>query len=154
MITYQHLCSVISDSLQPHRLQPTRLLCPLDFPGNSTGVDCHFLLQGLFPTQGSNPGLSPSLQTDTLLSEPPGKSGNSLSLCFGGGIERQEYWSGLPFSSSRDLPDPRIEPWSPALQADALPSEPPGNQFNYRDSIIENCYYVSCLYKYLKYFQM
>ena len=33
------------------------LLCPWDFSGNSTGVDCHFLLQGTFPTQGSNPGL-------------------------------------------------------------------------------------------------
>ena len=39
---------------------------------------------------------------------------------------RQEYWSGLPFPSPGDLPDPRIEPWSPALQADALTSEPPG----------------------------
>ena len=36
---------------------PSRLLCPWDFPGNSTGVDCRFLLQGIFPTQGSNPGL-------------------------------------------------------------------------------------------------
>ena len=36
----------------------TRLLCPWDFPGNSTGVDCHFLLQRIFPTQGWNPGLS------------------------------------------------------------------------------------------------
>ena len=34
----------------------TRLLCPWDFPGKSTGVGCHFLLQGIFPTQGSNPG--------------------------------------------------------------------------------------------------
>ena len=40
-----------------HGLQPTRLLCPWDFPGSSPGVDCHFLLQGIFPTQGSNPGL-------------------------------------------------------------------------------------------------
>ena len=40
---------------------------------------------------------------------------------------RQEYWSGLPFLSPGDLPDPEIEPWSPALQADALPDEPPGN---------------------------
>ena len=40
---------------------------------------------------------------------------------------RQEYWSGLPFPSLGDLPDPGIEPRSPALQADALPSEPPGN---------------------------
>ena len=35
----------------------TGLLCPLDFPGQNTGVGCHFLLQGIFPTQGSNPGL-------------------------------------------------------------------------------------------------
>ena len=40
---------------------------------------------------------------------------------------RQEYWSGLPFPSPGNLPDPRIEPRSPALQADALTSEPPGN---------------------------
>ena len=41
-------------------------------------------------------------------------------------FSRQEYWSGLPFPSPGDLPDPGIEPGSPALQADALPSEPPG----------------------------
>ena len=38
-------CSVVSDSSQPHGLQPTRLLCPWDFPGNSTGVGCHCLLR-------------------------------------------------------------------------------------------------------------
>ena len=42
------------------------------------------------------------------------------------GFSRQEYWSGLPFPSPGDLPDPGIEPRSPALQADALTSEPPG----------------------------
>ena len=42
------------------------------------------------------------------------------------GFSRQEYWSGLPFPSPEDLPDPGIEPGSPALQADALPSKPPG----------------------------
>ena len=42
------------------------------------------------------------------------------------GSSRQEYWSGLPFPSPGDLPDPGIEPRSPALQADALTSEPPG----------------------------
>ena len=47
----------------------------------------------------------------------------SLSM----GFSRQEYWSGLPFLSPRDLLDPGIEPRSPALQADTLPSEPPGN---------------------------
>ena len=39
---------------------------------------------------------------------------------------RQEYWSGLPFPSPGYLPDPRIEPTSPAWQADSLPLEPPG----------------------------
>ena len=42
------------------------------------------------------------------------------------GFSRQEYRSGLPFPSPGDLPDPGIEPRSPALQADALTSEPPG----------------------------
>ena len=41
-------------------------------------------------------------------------------------FSRQEYWSGLPFPSAGDLPKPGIEPGSPTLQADALPSEPPG----------------------------
>ena len=39
--------SVVTDSLWPHGLKPTRLLPPWDFPGNSTGVGCHFLLQGI-----------------------------------------------------------------------------------------------------------
>ena len=38
-------CSVVSDSVRPHGLQPTRLLCPWDFPGKSTGVGCHCLLR-------------------------------------------------------------------------------------------------------------
>ena len=49
--------SVVSDSLLPHGLEPTELLSPWDFPGKNTGVGCHFLLQGIFPTQGLNPGL-------------------------------------------------------------------------------------------------
>ena len=50
-------CSVVSDSMRPYGLQPTRLLHPWGFPGKGAGVDCHFLLQGIFPTQESNPGL-------------------------------------------------------------------------------------------------
>ena len=50
--------SVMSNSLWLHGLEPTRLLCPWNSPDkNTTGVGCHFLLQGIFPTQGSNPGL-------------------------------------------------------------------------------------------------
>ena len=42
------------------------------------------------------------------------------------GFSRQEYWSGLPFPSPGDLPNPGIEPGSPMLQVDSLPTEPPG----------------------------
>ena len=47
------------------------------------------------------------------------------------GFYRQEYWSGLPCPPPGDLPNPGIEPRSPALQADSLPSEPPGKPTNY-----------------------
>ena len=47
----------MSDSLLPHGLKPTRLPHPWDFPGKSTGVGCHFLLQEIFLTQGLNLGL-------------------------------------------------------------------------------------------------
>ena len=67
--------SVMSDSLQPHGLQPARLLCPWVF-------------------------------------------------------SREEYWSGLPCPPPRDLPNPGIEPRSPTLQVDSLPSEPPGKPKN------------------------
>ena len=50
---YVCVCSVMSDSLGPYGLQPL----PGNSPGKNTGVGCHFLLQGIFPTQGLNPGL-------------------------------------------------------------------------------------------------
>ena len=46
--------SVVSDSLQPHGLQPARLLCLWHSPGKNTAVGCHSLLQRIFPTQGLN----------------------------------------------------------------------------------------------------
>ena len=55
-------------------------------------------------------------------------------------FSRQEHWSGLPFPSPGDLPDPEIELRSPALQADSLLSEPPGKPV--------------CLYYYVLYFVM
>jgi len=50
--------SVVSDSLRPHGLQLSRFLSPRNSPGKSIGVGCHSLLQGIFLTQGLNPGLS------------------------------------------------------------------------------------------------
>ena len=49
--------SVVSNSLRPHGLQSAGLLCPWSFPGKNTKVDCHFLFQGIFLIQGSNPHL-------------------------------------------------------------------------------------------------
>ena len=54
-----HACVLAKShpTLQPYGLQPTRLLCPKDSPGENAGVGFHALLQGIFPTQGSNPRL-------------------------------------------------------------------------------------------------
>ena len=61
------------------------------------------------------------------------------------GFSRQEHWSGLPFPSPGDLPDPGIEPRSPALQADALPSEPPGKSIPCRRPIKQCLSFCDCL---------
>ena len=104
-----------------------------------------------FSSPGNLPDLrikssSPTLQADSLPSEPTGKflgrkvKVKSLSRVrllatpwtvayqdpLSMGFSRQEYWSGLPFPSPGDLPDPGIELGSPALQADTLPSGPSG----------------------------
>ena len=50
------------------------------------------------------------------------------------GFSRQEFWGGLPFPSPGDLPNPRIEPKSPTLQADCLPSEPRGKPGHYHSA--------------------
>ena len=59
------------------------------------------------------------------------------------GFSRQEYWSGVPFLSPGDLPDPGIEPGSPALQADALPSKPPGKTMT---DVLDHCYILLIIY--------
>ena len=59
---HEHSHSVMSNSLQPRGLQSARPICPWNFPGKNAGVGCHFLLQGIFPTQGSNPCLLCLLQ--------------------------------------------------------------------------------------------
>ena len=78
--------------------------------GKNTGVGYHALLQGIFPTQGMNPGLLHCRQIRSL-SEPPGKPKNT-------GVGS--------YSFSRELPDPGINLGSPALQVDSLPAELPG----------------------------
>ena len=133
---------VVSDSLRPHRLYS-----PWNSPGQNTGVGSLSLIQGIFPIQGSNPGLSHCRWILYQLSHKgsprtlewvvfPFSSGSSQPRnrtrvsCIAGGFftsratrEAQEHWSGYCISSPADLPDPRIEPGSPALQVDSLPTE-------------------------------
>ena len=68
------------------------------------------------------------------------------------GFSRQEYWSGLPFPSPEDLPDTETEPRSPSLQADALPSEPPGKpviKFKHKIQAHINMYMCTSEYVYV-----
>ena len=66
------------------------------------------------------------------------------------GFSRQEYWSGLSFPSPGGLPNPGIEPRSPALQADALPSEPPGKPMARKMSFSQNITRDSSKYSFPK----
>ena len=97
--------SVVSNSFWPQGLYS-----PWDSPGQNPGVGSLSLLQGIFPTEGSNPGLPHCRQILYQLSHQ--------------GSSRILEWVASPFSS--ELPDPGIEPGSPALQADSLPTERPG----------------------------
>ena len=80
---------------------PARLLCSWDFPGKNIGVGCHFLLQGIFPIQGSNLGLLHGRQI-LLPTEPPGKPSLIIrkisikavsSQFFGKVLSNQHQWS-------------------------------------------------------------
>ena len=102
----QFSCSVLSDSSQPHGLQHASLPCSSPTPGSEVKSLSHVWLFAI-----------------------PWTVVNQASLSMG--FSRQENWSGLPFPFSGDLPDPGIKPRSPALQADTLPSEPPGKPQEY-----------------------
>ena len=108
-------CLTLCDPVTVARQAP---LC-MDFPGKNTGVACHALFQGLFPTQGLTClfCLLP-WQVSCLPLAPP-----SVYIPL----------TVTPFESQncpRDLPNPGIEPRSPALQADSLPAESPGKPVN------------------------
>ena len=124
----------MSDPLRLYGLWPTRLLRPWDFPGKSTGVGCHFLLQGIFPPQGLNPALQ--LKENSLVTGRCLVTKSCLTLAspwtvahqapLSMGFPRQEYWNGLPFPPSGDLTDPGMELSSPALAGGFLSTLPTG----------------------------
>ena len=90
-------CSVVSNSLLPHGLYS-----PCNSPGQNTGVGSCSLLQGIFPTQGSNPGL-PTLQADSLPAEPQGKPKNTGvgSLSFSSGSSQPRNQTRVSCTSGR-----------------------------------------------------
>ena len=116
------VCSVVSDSLWPHGLYPTRFLCPWDSPGKNTRVGCHFPLQGIFPTKGLNLHLLRLLhwQAVFLPLAPPGKphwtnwntgndidggnNNNLLSECYSVRIELDSSVNTFPVITSLILP--------------------------------------------------
>ena len=85
----------MSDSVRPHRWQPTRLPRPWDSPGKNTGVGCHFLLQCMKVKSESEVAQSCLTLSDPMDCSPPAP----LSL----GFSRQEYWSGVPLPSPKKM---------------------------------------------------
>ena len=85
-----YITSVVSDSVQPQRGQPTRLPCPWDSPDKNTGVGCHFLLQCMKVKSESEVSRVRLFATPWIAAHqvPPPM-----------GFSRQEYWSGLPLPS-------------------------------------------------------
>ena len=82
--------------LRPHGLQPARLLCPWGFPAKKTGAGCHLLLQGIFPTQGSNPRPLHWQVNSLPLSHQgsPFKKGICLKILFSPHIPQRSYFIG------------------------------------------------------------
>ena len=94
----------------------------LQSPGGQPVPLLHCKSPGLMKFSGGGAGVV--AQSRPTLCDPVDCVAHQAPLSMG--FSRQEYWSGLPFPSPGDLPDLGIEPRSPALQADALTSEPPG----------------------------
>ena len=104
-------------TLQPHGLQPTRLLCPWDSPGKNTGVGCHFLLQRIFLTQELNPRLLHLLhwQSDCL---PLSTWEAHVCVCVCvKSVTCKIWWTDFPAgpvakTSPWESRGPRFNPWS------------------------------------------
>ena len=123
----------MSDSCGPHGSQPARFLCPWDSPGKNTGVGCHFLLQGIFPTQESNLGL---LHCKQILYQ---LSFDQMDLCWQSNISAFQYAIQIGHNFSKE-------------QVDSFPLAPPGKPLSihiyYCVFHIYNCI-NECVYVYM-----
>ena len=120
-------CSVVSDSLQPHELYVAHQASPfMEFSRQEYCSGLPFPSPEDLPDPGIEPR-SHTLQAISLPTEPPGKPKSESVYCsvlsdslqvqapLSMGFSTQEYWSGLPFPSPGDLPDPGIEPGSSCI---------------------------------------
>ena len=128
-------CPTLCDSMDC-RLPDSSGNSPWSFSGKNTGVGCHFLLQGIFPTQGSNPGLHHCRQTlyplllllllsrfsRVQLCTTPQTAAHQAPPSLG--FSRQEHWSGLPFPS----PVHESEKWKWSRSVVSDPQRPHGLQ--------------------------
>ena len=105
--------------VQPHKQQSTSLPRPWNSPGKNTGVGCHFLLQCIKVKSETEVAQSCPTLRDPMDCTPPGSSIHGI---FHATVLE---WGAIAFSSGY-IPDPGIEPASPALKADSLLSVPPG----------------------------
>ena len=95
----------MSDSVQPHRWQPTRLLCPWDSPGKNTGVGCHFLLQCMKVKSENEVAQSCPTPSDPIDCSPPGPSVHGIFQA------RVLEWGAIAFS---DLQPRKLDIWASA----------------------------------------
>ena len=136
-----YVCAQLCLTLWSPGLYPTSLLCPWDFPGKNTGVGCYFLLQGIFPTQGSNPCLlhvSPALPGRFFTTASPGKPKamfssvqlpscvwlcNPINVACQASLSITNSWSLLKLMSIESvMPSSHLILWRPLL---LLPPIPP-----------------------------
>ena len=101
----------MSDSVQPHRRQPTRLPRPWDSPGKNTGVGCHFLLQCM--------KVKMKLLSHVWLLVTPWTAAHQAPLSMG--LSRQEYWSGVPFPPPGIFPLQGLNPSLPHCRQTLYP---------------------------------
>ena len=101
----------MSDSVQPHRQQPTRLSCPWDSPGKNTGVGCHFLLQ---MHESEKWKVKVKSLSRVQLPAIPWTAAYQAPLSMG--FSSQEYWSGVPLPSPLDS---WVTVWSSFLRKDS-----------------------------------
>ena len=125
----------MSDSVRPHRQQPTRLLCPWDSPGRNTGVGCHFLLQCMKVKSESEVTQSYPTLSDPMDCSPPGSSVHGILQA------RTPEWVAIAFSTSP--PEPLV---TATLLSDCMNSTRLGISHKWKHTDYSICLFVTGIF--------